>query len=85
MTDFSPLDRPVWNALTGPHASLARRAGMAARYPNDVSPLSGLEAETPRAFANLQTLVEAGVSVALFSGVRPVIPDDWHVLRDRPI
>ena len=58
MTDFTPLDRPIWNALTGPHASLARREGMAARYPRDISPLSGLEAATPEAFANLRALVE---------------------------
>jgi predicted GNAT family acetyltransferase len=85
MTDFSPLDRPIWNSLTGPHAPLARRAGMAARYPNDVSPLSGLEAETPQAFADLRTLVEANESVALFSAVKPVIPDGWQILRDRAI
>jgi predicted GNAT family acetyltransferase len=85
MTDFAPLDRPIWNALTGPHASLARRTGMAARYPSDVSPLSGLEGETLKAFADLRSLVVPNESVALFSSVPPAIPGDWQVLRDRPI
>ena len=54
MIDFSPLDRPIWNSLTGPHAPLGCRVGMAARYPNDVSPLSGLAAATPQAFADMR-------------------------------
>jgi hypothetical protein len=85
MTDFSPLDHPIWNALTGPHATLARRSGAAARYPSDVSPLSALEAATSQAFADLRTLVEPNEPVALFSDVPPIIPADWQVLRDRPI
>jgi ribosomal protein S18 acetylase RimI-like enzyme len=85
MADFAPLDTPIWNALTGPHASLARRAGAAARYPGDVSPLSAIETGTPQAFADLRTLVETNEPVAFFSAVPPSIPDEWHVLRDRPI
>lgn len=80
-----PLDTPIWSALTGPHASLARRAGAAARYPRDMSPLSAIGDATQEAFADLRTLVEANEPIALFSDVRPVIPADWQVLRDRPI
>jgi predicted GNAT family acetyltransferase len=85
MTDFTPLDHPIWNALTGPHAALARRAGAAARYPSDISPLSAIEAGAPDAFADLRTMVKANEPVALFSDVPPVVPADWQVLRDRPI
>ena len=85
MTDFTPLDRPIWNALTGPHRPMAHIAGMAARYPRDVSPLSALGADTPQAFADLRTLVDANEPVALFSHTPPAIPEGWQVLRDRPI
>src|SRR2546423_8020400 len=38
----SPLDNPVFAALSGPRAHLADRAGDAARYEADVAPFAGL-------------------------------------------
>jgi GNAT superfamily N-acetyltransferase len=38
----SPLDNPIWAALTGPQAALADRFGDAARYPADISLFGGI-------------------------------------------
>jgi predicted GNAT family acetyltransferase len=83
MTDFSPLDTPIWNALTSGHRGMARAAGLAVRYPADVSPFAALAA--PEAFADLRKLVDANEPVALVAAEQPSIPGEWQVLRDRPI
>jgi ribosomal protein S18 acetylase RimI-like enzyme len=38
MNGLHPLDNAVWSSLTGPHAHFAEGAGLALRYPPDVSP-----------------------------------------------
>jgi predicted GNAT family acetyltransferase len=85
VTDFARLDNPIWNALTTEHRPLARSAGMAARYPNDVSPLSGVREPTPRAFADLRMLVAPGESVGLFTAAALDVPADWTIVRTREI
>ena len=36
------LDNPVWHALTGTHATVAERTGLAARYVPDVAVFAAL-------------------------------------------
>ncbi|HEX4124082.1 MAG TPA: GNAT family N-acetyltransferase [Tepidisphaeraceae bacterium] len=83
MTDFAPLDNPIWHALATAHRALARSHGRAARYPGDVSPLAGLAEPTPSAFADMAKLVGPEESVALFARQSPDVPAEWEVKRSR--
>ncbi|MEV2213291.1 GNAT family N-acetyltransferase [Streptomyces sp. NPDC050997] len=77
--DTSLLDNAVWAALDGPHAHLAERVGLAARYPADVYAFAALaDPGDPAAWADLHTLVGAGTVVR----IKPVerVPDGWEVV-----
>jgi ribosomal protein S18 acetylase RimI-like enzyme len=74
-----PLDNAVWAALTGPHAHLAERVGLAARYPADVYAFAALaDPADPAAWADLHTLAGPGTTVR----IKPVgrVPDGWDVV-----
>ncbi|MFD5268356.1 GNAT family N-acetyltransferase [Streptomyces sp. NPDC058335] len=74
-----PLDNAVWAALTGPHAHLAERVGLAARYPADVYAFAArADPADPAAWADLHTLAGPATAVR----VKPVddVPDGWEVL-----
>src|SRR5690349_922765 len=79
------LDNPIWNALTSAHRPMARRNGLAARYPADVSPLTGLADLTAQAFEDLKPLVDEGEQVALFTTAPVEVPPDWQVVKARYI
>jgi len=85
MTEFTPLDHPIWTALTTVHRPMALARGVAVRYPADVSPLAAMREPTEAAFADLRELVGAGQAVALFTNAAPDVPDDWQTLRSRSI
>jgi len=73
------LDNPVWASLTGRHAHLAERRGLAARYRTDVSPFVALaDTADPRAWADLGTLLAPGTPVVLTSPIVDV-PAGWDV------
>lgn len=62
--DLTALDNPVWAALTGVHAHLAEGSGAGRRYPEDVSPFSGLaDQHDPAAWADLAGLAGPGRSL----------------------
>jgi len=73
-----PLDNPVWASLTSRHASLARRAGRAVRYPADVAPFIAVGARDVEAANDVAGLVGPGERV-IFVGPAPSLPPDWHV------
>ena len=85
MTDFSVLDDPAWNALTGDHAALGQRNGRAARYRAQLSPLAGLESYDEAAFADLRPLVGSEDAVGLVSATKYAVPADWEVLQVVPV
>jgi ribosomal protein S18 acetylase RimI-like enzyme len=73
------LDNPAWYALTGPHATVAERAALAARYEPDVSVFSALPDDaTPDAWDALRDLVGPG-AVALFMRRELSVPEFWSV------
>jgi predicted GNAT family acetyltransferase len=73
------LDNPIWHALTGPHATLAERAPLAARYLPDVSVFAALpDDQTPEAWHDLRELVGPGGTAFLASNHLEV-PDGWSV------
>src|SRR4051794_15274214 len=64
---------------------MARSAGLARRYPEDVSPLTGLREPTPASLADLRALVRPGEGVALFNPEPLNVPADWEVVRAHPL
>ena len=85
MTDFTPLENPVWSSLTSAHRALARIHGLAARYPSDISPLSGLREFTPAAFADLCALTQPNEIVGLVTAAPIEVSADWEVMLSRRI
>lgn len=79
------LDNPVWSALTTRQAGIGRHHGLAARYQDQISPLSGLAEPTPAAFADLQSLCMPGETVALVTAWPVVAPPGWELKLSRLI
>jgi ribosomal protein S18 acetylase RimI-like enzyme len=53
----SPLDNPVWSALTTKHAHLGQASELAGRYHPDVAPFAGLANMSTEAFQSLGLLI----------------------------
>jgi predicted GNAT family acetyltransferase len=85
MTDEALLDNPIWHALNSVQRSFNCGAGLAARYPGEVSRFAGLERPTSEAFHDLATLVQPGETVALFTAEPPQVPEQWNVVRSRAV
>jgi ribosomal protein S18 acetylase RimI-like enzyme len=83
MTDFTPLENPIWSSLATGHRAMARMSGAAARYPSDISPLSAIREPSPQAFADLSALTEPGEIVGLVTGFQIAVPDDWEIVINR--
>jgi len=71
-----PLDNPVWSALNGQHAALARFVGKVARYPADVAPFIAVASGKDVAPETLTALIHPGESVC-FVGAAPGLPRHW--------
>jgi ribosomal protein S18 acetylase RimI-like enzyme len=84
MTTPHPLDNPVWASLTSCHASLARTAGGAARYPAEVAPFVAVGVADARATEQAASLVAPGELVC-FVGPAPPLPAGWRVEQSVPI
>ena len=75
------LDNPVWASLTGRHAHLAERHGLAARYQPDVAPFVALQDATdPRAWTDLADLLGPGATIVVTSPVLDV-PAGWQAVE----
>ena len=71
----NPLDRPVWNALSGDHAHHALGGGGALRYHPDIGPLAGTPDGSPESLAALGALVaRTGTLTTLQADIDPVPP-----------
>jgi len=67
----NPLDNPVWQALTGPHAGLATQHGLIRRYPPEIAPFAGMAEPSTAAVAGLPATIPAEGIVAIV-GVAPI-------------
>ena len=85
MIDESPLDNPIWHALTSLQRSFNCGEGRAARYPADVARFAALAQPTAEAFADLAAAMAPGETVALFTAEPLDVPQGWTVLRSRPL
>jgi hypothetical protein len=85
VSELPLLDNPIWNALQSRHLRWASTSGLASRYPAALAAFVGLREATPRAFADLRTLVVPGERAALFTAKSLDVPTGWQVLRRRVI
>ena len=82
MTD-PVLDNPCWHALTGPHAPLAAGTAPVLHYPEDISPLMGLDGGA--APADLAERLPAGVTVATFTPEPLPVPAGIEIVQLLPL
>jgi ribosomal protein S18 acetylase RimI-like enzyme len=82
---ITPLDNPVWHALTGPQARLAVGRGQARHYPRDVAPFSGIADATPAAYADLALDLPPHTEARLFRPTEEPAPAGWETVSARPI
>ncbi len=77
----SPLDNPIWHALSSAQSTFAESAGQAKRFPPTVTPLAAVEAADACAFRDLATLLRPRGGAALFVIGAPPQLDGLEVLQ----
>lgn len=78
---MTPLDNPVWNALTSDHRALAEGGPLVLRYAPEVAPFAALAERTPEAFAALAALIPDGGWAMLHTPDVPVMPQGFVIHR----
>ena len=68
------LDRPAWNALNGPHASLAEGGLLARRYRPDIIPFAAAQDDSPESLAALAALPAPDQAMVLVETHEPAVP-----------
>ena len=79
----SPLDNPVWSALTTTHAALAIGDGAARRYPEEICPMVGIATTEAAGYDALREVLPGGSRVPLF--LDTTAPPPFPVLYARDI
>lgn len=78
------LDNPAWASLTGHHAGLAERHGLAARYLPEVAPFVAVatapDDPDPQVWHDLHALLGPGAT-AVLTGAAIGVPPGWTVLE----
>jgi GNAT superfamily N-acetyltransferase len=64
---------PVWNALHSTHREFALTAGLACKYPRDISPFAALAENTPAALRDLHWLLEPGETTCIIDPPPPQV------------
>jgi ribosomal protein S18 acetylase RimI-like enzyme len=73
------LDNPIWHSLITRHARLAIGGESARRFPREISPLMGLREQSPKAYAELGSLLAPDEYVVLFLAEEPKPPKGWRI------
>ena len=76
-----PLDRPVWNMLTGPQAALAQGGELAVRIDPGYGPFAALCDQSDAALAALAALVTPGEQVWLVETEEWPVPPGFALVR----
>ena len=78
----SPLDNPIWSALSGPHAPFAESYGPLLAYPEDVAPFCGFR---EREEGLEHALNEVHRPIALFRLAPEPAPPGWRLWHTEEI
>lgn len=82
----SPLDNPVWSALTGGNEALAEGGPLARRFHPQVAPFAAMVERSPTAWEALKALVPRGGGRIAFQSAEPIAaPDGLVIDMQRPI
>jgi ribosomal protein S18 acetylase RimI-like enzyme len=82
----TPLDNPVWHALTGRHARFAVGRGQARHYYlREMAPFSGIADASPAAYADLAVDLPPQTEARLFRPADEPAPPGWETVSARPI
>lgn len=75
-----PLDKVVWNSLTGRHARFALGQGGARRFNPDISPFAATGDNAPESLLELASLLSGPQDEVYFIQVQPVrVPDQMEL------
>jgi predicted GNAT family acetyltransferase len=77
-----PLDRPVWASLTTHHASMSEGNALVRRFSPDVNPFASTCDDSPKAIAELATLVRPGECIYLLQVAAIVVPPGFVTLKE---
>ena len=80
-----PLDNPIWHALVTAQAKFAEAAGLARRFPVEITTLAGFLEPTRESYASLASLTKAGEAAALFLESAPTPPANWTIVETVPL
>ena len=75
----TPLDRPIWAALSGPQIGISRGTDRARAYPAEIGPLAACRDDTPEALADLAQLVAERQTLVLLQAGMPSVPKGCRV------
>jgi len=70
-----PLDRCIWHALSGPHATFARGNELALRYGTEYAPFAATRDDMPASLGALADVMPPGGAVALFTPDELTFPE----------
>jgi predicted GNAT family acetyltransferase len=74
MTPIHPLDRPVWQTLSGRQQTLSLGGDLARRFDPDYGAFAASRDASPEALAALEALIPAGGAVWLVEAEAPALP-----------
>lgn len=75
----TPLDRPIWAALSGPQLSISTGTELARAYPAAIGPFAATRDDTPASLADLAQLVAERHSLLLMQAHLPPVPKGCRV------
>lgn len=76
----SPLDNPIWQALSSKHAHVALGEGPVLRYISEVAPFLGLSESTEETTSAMNQLVQSGEKVGVLN-VHPTSWEGWSTVK----
>lgn len=76
------LDRPIWNALTGPQAHFAEGGARASRFPPSIVPFAAVREADAAGLAALAALPRAGEEMLQIEVHRPPVPPGLAVVAE---
>ena len=80
--DQHVLDNPVWHALISGNSALAKGTDKARFFPEEISPIAGVEAFSSAHFTLLHELVTTKKPLVIFSLLEnPPLPNYWNLLQ----
>ena len=79
------LDNIIWRALTTRQAGIARIAGTARKFPDDIGPLAGFSGDAAAGYEGLRTLADKDGAVALFFETGDKPPAGWEIVAQAPL